>query len=372
MTFLKDSFYGNTLGAWIVALLVLLGTLGGVWLLELLVRRRLRRFAQATATEVDDLVVELLEQTKFLLLLVIALWAASRPLTLPARVSGALEVAAVLAFLAQAGIWGGAAITFFIGRYRRGEIEADAATITTMTALGFVGRIVVWSLVLLLALENLGVDVTALIAGLGVGGIAVALAVQNILGDLFASLSIVLDRPFVIGDFLIIGEHMGSVEHIGLKTTRIRSLSGEQLVFSNADLLQSRIRNFGRMKERRVVFRVGVTYDTPPELAERIPSLLREVLGEEEQVRVDRCHFKELGDSALVFETVYYVEDPAYNVYADIQQRVNVGIMRRFEAEGIEFAYPTQTVVLPGTGGSGVGEEGARSGDGGARPAARA
>ncbi len=365
MTFLKDSFYGNTLEAWIVALLVLLGTLGGVWLLELLVRRRLRRFAQATATEVDDLVVELLEQTKFLLLLVIALWAASRPLTLPARVSSALEVAAVLAFLAQAGIWGGAAITFFTGRYRREEVEADAATITTMTALGFVGRIVVWSLVLLLGLENLGVDVTALIAGLGVGGIAVALAAQNILGDLFASLSIVLDRPFVLGDFLIIGEHMGSVEHIGLKTTRIRSLSGEQLVFSNADLLQSRIRNFGRMKERRVVFRVGVTYDTPPELAERIPSLLREILGEEKQVRVDRCHFKELGDSALVFETVYYVEDPAYNVYADIQQRVNVGIMRRFEAEGIEFAYPTQTVVLQGTGGSRVGEEGAR-------PAARA
>ncbi len=199
-----------------------------------------------------------------------------------------------------------------------------------------------------------------------------ALAVQSILGDLFASLSIVLDRPFVLGDFLIIGEDMGSVEHIGLKTTRIRSLSGEQLVFSNADLLQSRIRNFGRMKERRVVFRVGVTYDTPPELAERIPSLLREILAEEEQVRVDRCHFKELGDSALVFETVYYVEDPAYIVYADIQQRVNVGIMRRFEAEGIEFAYPTQTVVLQGTGGSRVGEGGARPGGESTRPAARA
>ncbi|HKK08681.1 MAG TPA: mechanosensitive ion channel family protein, partial [Gemmatimonadota bacterium] len=189
-------------------------------------------------------------------------------------------------------------------------------------------------------------QIKTLLAGLGVGGIAVALAVQTILGDLFASLSIVLDKPFVIGDFLAVGEHTGTVEQIGIKTTRIRSLSGEQLVFSNADLLSSRIRNYGRMRERRAVFTVGVTYGTPPGTARRIPDLIREALAEHDEVRVDRCHFKAFGDSALIYETVYYVSDPAYNLYMDIQQEVNLELMRLFAEEGIEFAYPTRTVHL--------------------------
>jgi small-conductance mechanosensitive channel len=200
--------------------------------------------------------------------------------------------------------------------------------------------------VLLLDLYNLGVNITALVAGLGVGGIAVALAVQTILGDLFASLSIVLDKPFVVGDFLVVDDMLGAVEYVGLKTTRIRSLSGEQLVFSNSDLLSSRIRNYGRMFERRVSFDVGVTYQTPRDKLIKIPVIIRDAVEGQDKTRFDRSHFKAYGDFALVFESVYYVLGPDYNEYMDIQQAINLHLHECFEQEGIEFAYPTQTVFV--------------------------
>jgi small-conductance mechanosensitive channel len=215
-----------------------------------------------------------------------------------------------------------------------------------MKALIFVIRLVLWSVVALLVLDNLGVDITALVAGLGVGGIAVALAVQNVLGDLFASLSIVLDKPFVNGDFIAIGDLVGNVEHVGLKTTRVRSLSGEQLVFSNADLLSSRIKNFGRMNERRIAFSIGVTYDTPRETLRQIPEMIKRAVESEDEARFDRSHFKEFGDSALMFETVYYVLVPDYAKYMDVQQAINLSIHEQFEASRIEFAFPTQTLHI--------------------------
>ena len=177
-----------------------------------------------------------------------------------------------------------------------------------------------------------------------------ALAVQNILGDLFASLSIVLDKPFVVGDFLAVGEHLGSVEKIGLKTTRLRSLSGEQLVFSNTDLLKSRIKNYGRMFERRVAFKIGVTYETPREKLKRIPRIIREIIQGRENTRFDRSHFQEYGAYSLNFETVYYVLSPDYAVYMDIQQDIYFELHERLEQEGVEFAYPTQKLFLEGTG----------------------
>jgi small-conductance mechanosensitive channel len=206
--------------------------------------------------------------------------------------------------------------------------------------------VVVWSIVLLVVLDNLGVKVTTLLAGLGVGGIAVALALQNVLGDVFASLSIILDKPFVIGDYITIGEHQGTVQAIGLKSTRMRSLSGEELIFSNNDLLASRIRNYGRMTERRAVFTIGVTYETPRAKLDKIPGILREAVEAQQKVRFDRSHFKQYGDSAIVFETAYFVLAPEYPVYMDIQQAINFRIHERFEEEGIQFAYPTQTIHL--------------------------
>ncbi len=187
-------------------------------------------------------------------------------------------------------------------------------------------------------------------AGLGVTGIAVALALQNILGDLFASLSIVLDKPFVVGDYIVVDTLQGTVERIGLKTTRVRSLSGEQIVFSNADLLKSRLRNFKRMQERRVAFTFGVTYQTPEALLTRIPGIVREVITPLPSTRFDRAHFQSFGEYALLFEVVYFVTTPDYALFMDIQQAINLGLLGRFRQEGIAFAYPTQThLVKEGT-----------------------
>jgi small-conductance mechanosensitive channel len=225
-------------------------------------------------------------------------------------------------------------------------MESDAASVTTIAALGFLGRVAIWAIVALLAMENLGVDVTALVAGMGVGGIAVALAAQNILGDLFASLSIVLDKPFVLGDNIAVGTDVGKVEKIGLKTTRLRSISGELLVFSNADMLQSRIRNFKRMSERRVVFAVGVTYQTPYEKLAAIPGMLREAVESQSGVRFDRAHLKELAGSSINFEVVYFMLTPDYLPYMDTQQAICLGLVKKFSAEGIELAYPTQKLFV--------------------------
>lgn len=192
----------------------------------------------------------------------------------------------------------------------------------------------------------MGVNITAFIASLGVGGIAVALAVQNILGDLFASLAIAVDKPFEVGDFIVVGSVSGTVQVIGLKTTRIRSLQGEQVVMSNTDLLKQTISNYRLLEERRIVFSFGVTYDTTPEQAEAIPAVVRKLVESHENLRFHRAHFKAFGASSLDYEVVYIVKDPAYGVYMDMQQSLNLGLMRELKALGVEFAFPTQTVYI--------------------------
>ena len=312
--------------------------------------RRLSRLAERTSTDLDNLVVELVRvRTKRGYFVIYALYAASLVLVLPSFVEKAALAAVVLALAVQAGIWGNGVINFFVNRRASREGE-DGLNLEAYSVITWIAKSSLWVLVILLVLHNLGIQITALVAGLGISGIAVALAVQNILGDLFASLSIVMDRPFVIGDFIIVGEQMGTVEHVGLKTTRLRSLSGEQIVFSNTDLLGSRIRNFRRMNERRVLFTIGVIYQTPLEKLEKIPGILREIIEGQEQVRFERAHFATYGAFSLDFEIVYWVLDRDYLIYRDVQQKINLEIFRRFDGEGIEFAYPTQTLFLEGTG----------------------
>ena len=293
-----------------------------------------------------DLIAALIGKIHFGLLLILALFFGAMVLELPPSLNTLLNKLIIVGLLIQGANWGTGLIQFWVDRYKKKRLAEDAASVTTFTALGFVMRLVLWSVFLLLILDNLGVDITALVAGLGVGGIAVALAVQNILGDLFASLSIVLDKPFVIGDFIIVDNYLGSVEHIGLKTTRLRSLTGEQLVMSNSDLLKSRIRNFKRMYERRVLFTLGVTYQTPLQKLQIIPGMVKAIIESQENVRFDRAHFKEYGNFSLNFEVVYWVKSPEYNTYMDIQQAINLQIFKQFEDNGIEFAYPTQTLFV--------------------------
>jgi small-conductance mechanosensitive channel len=341
---LTDTFYGNEIKIWLIALAVAIGTLIALRLVEQVLIVRVARLTKKTSTIVDDVVIGALHKTKLLYLFIVSMFAGSIWLSLPKDVRSVFWKVTIVATIIQAGIWISTALQIWLENYRKDE--TDGANRMTMNALSFLGRIALWAIVLLLILDNLGVDVTALVAGLGIGGIAIALAVQNVLSDLFASLSIVLDKPFIPGDFVVVGDMAGSVEHIGIKTTRIRSISGEQLIFSNTDLLGSRIRNFGRMRERRVVFSLGVTYQTPADKLERIPGMIRESIEAQDQVRFDRSHFASYGDSALNFETVYYVASSDYATHMDILQAVNLAIYRKFAGEGIEFAYPTQTLFV--------------------------
>lgn len=346
MPLLDQAYFGNTLQTWITA--------GGVALVAVLLlgmaRRiligRLSRIAEHTTTDIDDLVVDILRQIRFLFLLVVSLYIGTLFLTLPPSLTRVTQSLVIIALLIQGALWGNKVITFWLGKVMKKRIEEDAASATTLSALGFLSRLLLWSVILLLALDNLGVNITTLVAGLGVGGIAIALALQTILGDLFSSLSIVLDKPFVIGDFIIVDEYLGSVEYIGLKTTRIRSLSGEQIVFSNSDLLNSRIRNYKRMFERRIVFSIGVTYQTPYDKVAWIPGKMKEIIEAQPLARFDRAHFKEYGDSALIYEGVYYVKSPDFAAYMDTQQAINLELYKTFAEMGIDFAYPTRTLHI--------------------------
>jgi len=347
MTVAEQIFFGNPLRTWLNGLLVTTGVLAVLWIVVRFLLRHLAAFAKKTETDIDDVLAYVGAQTRLPLLAIPALYAGSLLLILPEEVSMWLRVVAWTALLIQVAVWGDALIDFWLADYREEHPDEDGERLTTISAVGFFIRLCLYALVLLLALDNLpGIEVTALIGSLGISGIAVALAVQNVLGDVFASLSIALDRPFVLEDFIEVGEDSGTVEHIGLKTTRIRRISGEELVVGNSDLLNSRIRNYGRMDERRVVFAIGVATETPHEKLARIPTIIREIIEAQSHVRFGRAHFKHFGDSSMDYEIVYYMLVPDYDTYMDIQQAVNLAIVRRFAEEGIQIPYPTQTVYL--------------------------
>lgn len=345
---IEELILGNSPQAWLFALSLLGGLLLFVIALKWLFVARLSRLTKRTNFVYDDAIVEGARATRIWMLFFPVLLLSAQSLELPAALLTGMKKAAIIAVFLQLGMWLGATMRFMIEHSRAQAMEQDPGSATSLAAISFVGKILLWAIILLLMLDNLGVDVTAMVAGLGVGGIAVALAVQNILGDLFASLSIIVDKPFVIGDFIIVDSYMGTVENIGLKTTRIRSLGGEQIVFSNSDLLKTRIRNYKRMRERRVLFNFGVLYSTPPALLPKIPEIVREIIQSLETVRFDRAHFVKFGDSSLDFEVVYWMLDPDYNQYMDRQQAINLALVDRFAELGIDFAFPTRTVHVEG------------------------
>lgn len=343
---LQNIYWGNTLQDWIIALCIFSSVLIALKIGQRLAVSKLSKLARLTDNKFDDLLVDVFKKTKTLILIVASAYVASNWITLKPSIESFWQKAVILILILQGGLWISAGINFAIRHLLQKRTEEDASSTTTISLLGFVVRLVLWTIVLLLILDNVGVDITGLVAGLGIGGIAVALAMQNILGDLFASLSIVLDKPFVIGDFVVVDSLSGTIEHIGLKTTRIRSLSGEQLIFANNDLLKSRIRNFKRMTERRISFGFGVIYQTPLEKLKTIKAIVTDIIEKEKNARFDRVHFKDYGDFSLNFEVVYYVNTPDFTTYMDVQEAINLEIFRRFQEEGIEFAYPTQTLYV--------------------------
>lgn len=349
MLFLDRALYGNSLRQWAVA-----GAVAAISLLLLLLIRRLTvarldKIARRTTNQFDDLAVSLVARTPRQFLLVVALAIGSRFLALPLKVDDYVKTTFVLILLAQCGLWGSSAVSFWSHQHaERRRAQADATSASTIHAIGIAAKASLWAVVMVTALAKLGVNVTALVTGLGIGGIALALAVQNVLGDLLAALAIIFDKPFDVGDSITVGETSGTVERIGLKTTRLRSVAGEQVIVSNSELLKSRIHNFRRLLERRVVLTLGVTYDTSPDLLARIPEMLEEIVSAEQPVRFERAHFSAFGESALRFETVYFVLDSDYTKYMDIQHSINLAVLQRFDKERIRFAYPTRTVLVEG------------------------
>jgi small-conductance mechanosensitive channel len=308
--------------------------------------RVLARLARATGTQGGEAVADALDSTRLWLFLPLAVFAGASVLQIPARLDRLLENFAMVGVLAQLAVWANRLLAYWLARRMLEKRATDPESATTVTLIGFIARAFVWTLALLLALDQLGFDVTALVAGLGIGGVAVALALQNILGDLFASAAIVLDKPFVVGDFIVVGELAGTVEKVGLKTTRVKSLSGEQLVFANAQLLGSQIRNYKRMQERRIAFAIGVTYRTPLEKLRALPGWLKAAVEAQSEARFDRAHFKAYADFSLGFEVVYYVLSADYAVYMNVQQSINLAIFEKLAAEGVQFAYPTRTLYV--------------------------
>jgi small-conductance mechanosensitive channel len=344
---LATPILGNSVQRWLIAIAATLAAMIVARVVVSVLTHQLHRLSKKTRTKLDDVASNIVAGTRWALLAVGASWLGVTLLTLPAQAVALVRGSATIALLFQTGIWVQRLTLGLIAlRGDDEEGEPDPGKETTETALSFVARLIIWGMVVILILSNLGVEVTALVAGLGIGGVAAALAVQNVLGDIIASLSIYLDRPFDIGDFVVVGDFMGTVELVRWRTTRLQSLSGEEIIFANADLAKSRVRNFRRMDERRVSFEIGIEYNLSLDKVKAAKDLIREAIESMDDVRFDRAHFKRYGDFALIYEAVYFVLSPDYALFMDIQQAINFGIYERFEEAGIPFAFPTQTIQL--------------------------
>jgi small-conductance mechanosensitive channel len=339
---------------WILAAATAVGVTIALDIIRRLVIKRFERLAQRTSNHIDDIILEVARKTKWWFLFVVGAGIGISMVDLSPK--AALVVGIIFSVLTalQIGLWASTLLEGIINRWLARESRVGVSR-NTMAAVRLLGRIVIWSVLLLVVLDNAGVNITTLVAGLGIGGVAVALATQNILGDLFSSLSIVLDKPFEVGDFIVVDEFSGTVEHIGLKTTRVRALSGEQLVFSNSNLLSSRIRNYRRMSERRIEFNVAVAYDTEVEKLPVIVDLLKQLISDQD-VRFERAHFTGFGEVGLTFQAVYHMLIPDYNKFMDTQQTIHLGIMSGLEAMEVELASkPTRSSIRSlAAGGGGV------------------
>lgn len=349
MDWLDDVFLGNPLRSWAMAAAAFVGVLVLLPVIRGLVIARVRRIRKEERPPWAQLVLLLITRTRRLWVLVAALYAAEHFLVLPDRVEKISTAVIVVVAWLQAAVWGVAMIEFLLRkRQARLEAEGDTRQSGSVSVLMFVARIVLFALALLLALDNLGVNITALVAGLGIGGIAIALAVQTILGDLLASLSITLDKPFRVGDLLRIDDIEGVVEFIGVRSTRLRSVTGEQVIIANADLLKNRLRNLGRMPERRMLFQLGIAYETSPDKLATVSDIVMRAVESVQGTRFEYCAMRGFGDSSLNFEVVYFVPDwdQARLRFIKINDAVNRAIHAAFAAEGIVFAYPTRSVIV--------------------------
>ncbi len=342
---LQVSYFGNTLHAYLVAFGVFVVALLFFKLLKGRVFRKLETWAKRTRTDVDDEFIAILEKIPGIFYFFAALFIALQFIELLPAIEKTIEVIVIILFFYWATKVAAELIEYGLSKVAK-EQGGRREKNTTYYALALIAKIILWSTGLLLILSNLGVNISALVASLGIGGIAIALAIQNILGDIFSSFSIYLDKPFEVGDYIVVGEHQGTVKKIGLKTTRVEALQGEEIVISNNELTSTRVQNFKRMKKRRVVFMIGVEYGTPHKILKKIPKLMKEAIATVKKTTFDRSNFKSFGASSLDFETVYYLESNDYKEYMNTQEKINLAVVQAFEKEKIAMAFPTQTLYV--------------------------
>lgn len=340
------TYLNNPAWRWLVAGAVALGILFVLLLLRRLMRNQYDRLAATPQNEFVEVPLHVASRTTVWFLLIAAVFAGLQTLWLPAKAARVLITVFTVAAFWQVGLWATTAVLAALELKQRKALAVDRAAAGSLGIIGFIAKLTIWSLVLLLTLSNLGIKIQPLLAGLGIGGIAVALAAQNILGDLFASLSITLDRPFVLGDTLQVDDFVGTVEYIGVKSTRLRSPNGEQIIIPNSNLVASRVRNLTRATDRRVVFTISVGQETPLAELQKIPGLIRSLIEAYPDVRFDRSHFAKIAAASFDFEAVYVVKTTDYARHMDILQEINLRLIEAFEKQGIAFAYPVQRLYL--------------------------
>lgn len=334
-------FEANSLSNYIYSLILSTSLIIFLYFFKMLLVRYSSRLSEKQTFTLATLFKNVLQKTRFSFLLLLAIYGGLQLLIMPKSAEAFIRTLMMIALLFQTGLWLMQVIAFFVLRWKIHHSDSGAVIETSAYLIDIVLKALLWIFLFLLLLENLGFDIRTLIAGLGIGGIAIALALQNILGDILASISLVVDKPFILGDAIGIDDFQGTVEHIGIKATTLRAPSGEQIIFSNADIFKSRLRNFQRLQERRLLFYLRVPYSTPLEKLEKIPSLIEAIIRGEEKMRFERVHFKEFGEVALVFEVLAYVLTSDMKTFIDRQQSVNFKIAKAFNKEDISFAvYP--------------------------------
>ena len=343
---LSQIIFNNPISLYIWSIVIFIAIFAVLRIIKTVVVEQLHKLAKKTKTDSDDFIIEIIKKISKFFYYSVALFFAARILSLPEFLSKALYYVLIIAAVYETVKFVQALIDYAVKRVISKEHIQEKSNVQAIKLFSNIAKTLVWTGAAIIILSNFGFNVSSLVAGLGIGGIAIALAIQNILGDLFNSLSIYIDKPFEVGDFIIVGEEMGVVKKIGLKTTRITALRGEEIVISNQDLTNSRVLNFKKMDKRRIAFEIGVIYSTDKNKLEKIPKIIENIINRVELSDFDRCHFKSFGDFSLNFEIVYYVKTNDYNKYMDIQQEINLAIFDEFNKEGIEFAFPTQTIEI--------------------------
>lgn len=345
---LNYTFWNNSVKEYLIALGVFVLSIIVLKLFKHVIVKKLKILMDHTRMEFDDLIINVIDSLGWPLYLLLALYLGCQLIQLPELLDKAIYYLFLISVVYYLVKGFQRIINYVFERLIKREEEKQGKEFdpSVIRLLNKIAKIVLWLVAIIIILQNLGYNISTLVAGLGIGGIAIAFALQNILGDIFSSFSIYLDKPFQVGDFIIVGNDMGVVKKIGIKSTRIQTLQGEELVVSNKELTETRVHNYKKMEKRRIVFTFGVLYETPTEKIKKIPALIKDIINKVDLVEIDRVHFKAFGDFSLNFEAVYYLNSSDYNQYMDTQQEINLAVKEQFAKEGIIFAYPTQTVFV--------------------------